>query len=64
MGLRELKDSFFYYSQNEMRPYIWLAVTSGLTARFAYNLFQQDDNLAAWLAGIGYDNLDEEEGEQ
>lgn len=65
MGLLELKDNFFYYSQNEMRPYIWLAITSDLTARFAYNLYHQDENLAAWLAGIGYDNLDEEEeGEQ
>ena len=69
MGLPELKDNFFYYSQNEMRPYIWLAVTSDLTAKFAYNLFHQDGNLAAWLEEIGYTDLDrdgdgEEEGEQ
>ncbi|MBP7071823.1 MAG: hypothetical protein KBA97_12230, partial [Methanothrix sp.] len=56
-GLPELKDSFFYYSQNEMRPYIWLAVTSDLTARFAYSLYHQDDNLAAWLEEIGYIDL-------
>lgn len=65
MGLPEMKDSFFYYSQNEMRPYIWLAVTSDLTARFAYSLYHQDDNLAAWLEEIGYIDLEgdgEEEG--
>jgi len=68
MGLPELKDNFFYYSQNEMRPYIWLAVTSDLTARFAYSLYHGDANLRAWLHNIGYENLDgdgdgeEEEG--
>jgi len=68
MGLPELKDNFFYYSQNEMRPYIWIAVTSDLTARFAYSLYHGDANLRAWLHNIGYENLDgdgdgeEEEG--
>ena len=65
MGSPELKDYFFYYSQNEMRPYIWIAVCSDNVAKFLYNvMYHQDDNLAAWLEGIGYIDLDEEEGEQ
>lgn len=57
----ELEDYWFYYSQNEMRPYVWLAVASDLTAKFAYSLYHQDCNLAAWLEEIGYTDLEEEE---
>ena len=60
----DLEDYWFYYSQNKMRAYIWLAVASDLTARFAYSLYHQDANLRAWLHNIGYENLEEEEGEE
>jgi len=57
----DLEDYWFYYSQNEMRPYIWLAVASDLTAKFAYFLYHQDGNLVAWLEEIGYIDLEGEE---
>ncbi len=66
MGSPELEDYFFYYSQNEMRPYIWIAVCSNDVARFLYNvMYQRDENMLAWLQSMGYDPLiEEEEGEQ
>jgi len=44
-----------------MRPYIWLAVASDLTAKFAYFLYHQDGKLVAWLEEIGYIDLEAEE---
>ena len=59
-----IKDSFFYYSQNEMKPYIWIAVTSNEVARFLYHfMYHQDENLLAWLQGMGFDPLAEAEEE-
>ena len=59
----DLEDYWFYYSQNEMRPYIWLAVASDLTAKFAYSLYHQDANLGAWLHNIGYENFEEDDNQ-
>ena len=57
-----IKDSFFYYSQNEMRPYIWIAVTSNEVARFLYYfMYHEDENLLAWLQGVGFDPREEDE---
>ncbi len=57
-----IKDNFFYYSQNEMRPYIWIAVTNNEVARFLYYfLYHEDDNLLAWLQGLGLDPRQEDE---
>ncbi len=56
-----IKDFFFYYSQNEMRPYIWMAVVNEECANFLYHLYQDDANLLAWLQNIGFDPLSEEE---
>ena len=59
-----IKDNFFYYSQNEMRPYIWIAVTSNEVARFLYHfMYHQDENLLAWLQKMGFDPLAEAEEE-
>lgn len=66
MGLPGFKDYFFYYSQNEMRSYIWIVAVNDEVARFLYNvMYHQDQNLQAWLTGLGLDPLatDEEDGE-
>jgi hypothetical protein len=57
-----IKDNFFYYSQNEMRNYIWIVVTDGEVASFLYHfMYHEDENLLAWLQGMGLDPLAEEE---
>ena len=56
-----IEDYWFYYSQNEMRPYIWIAVCTNEIAAFLYSLYHQDENMGAWLQGIGFDPLAEAE---
>lgn len=59
-----IKDFFFYYSQNEMRPYIWIAVVDGEVASFLFHfMYHEDENLLAWLQGMGFDpRAEDEEG--
>jgi hypothetical protein len=58
-----LEDYFFYYTENEMRPYIWIAVCTNEIAAFVHSLYHQDENIGAWLHGLGFDLLaDAEEG--
>jgi hypothetical protein len=56
-----IKDYFFYYSQNEMRPYIWIAVCTNEIAAFLYHLYHEDENTGAWLQSLGFDPLAEAE---
>lgn len=53
-----IEDYWFYYSQNEMRPYIWIAVCNNEVAAFLYNLYHQDENMGAWLQGMGFNPLE------
>lgn len=60
----ELEDFFFYYSENECRQYIWIAVTTSETAKFLYNvMYHQDEILLAWLQGLGLNPLADDDEE-
>ncbi len=65
LNMPGLDDNWFYYSQNEMRPYIWIAVTSNEVARFLYHvIYHQDGNMRAWLENMGYNPLADDEDEK
>lgn len=64
MHASDLKDNFFYYTQNEMRNYVWIVVTDNEAARFLYYfMYHEDENLLAWLQRMGLDPRTEEEEE-
>ncbi len=54
-----IQDYFFYYSREEARPYVWLAVCNSEAADFLCHLYHEDENMLAWLQEIGFVPLDE-----
>lgn len=60
MHYSDLKGYFFYYSRNEMRPYIWIAVCNQDAADFLCSIYHQDSNMVAWLTALGFAPLLEE----
>lgn len=61
MSAGPIQDRFFYYSQGD-RPYIWIAVTDDEVASFLYHfMYHEDENLLAWLLGMGLDPRAEDE---
>jgi len=64
IGMPGFGDYFFYYTQKQSKDFIWFVVTEleDLEGpKFLYNLYHQDENLLAWLQGMGLDPLKEEE---
>ena len=65
MHASDIKENFFYYTQNESRSYIWFAVTDNEGARFLYHfMYQGDENMLSWLKDMGLDPLAEDDGQE
>jgi hypothetical protein len=67
IGMPGFGDYFFYYTQKESRNFIWFVVTELEDMegpKFLHNLYHQDDNLLAWLRGMGLDPRTEEDEEE